>query len=177
MGNYIFFPVPSPLLPPLLAIPLFALHATVPSVLAIFSMYYCYFSSEQPVGTSTEERASKTHNSSLSDATKKHYKQTLKAITYYFMHKLKPYVTCTIIINCKFCTLFPCLIKVLTYQRDSYILLSASSCSEKGFLDPRIKSVLSCTSFPRLQTPCGLKMQNISFTFTTEIMQVFRYCC
>ena len=64
----------------------------------LFFQYYCYFLSEQPVGTSTEERASKTHNPSLSDATKKHYKQTLKTITYYFMHKLKPYVTCTIII-------------------------------------------------------------------------------
>ena len=79
MGSYIFFPVPSPLLPPSLAIPLFALHATVPSVLTIFSMYYCYFLLEQPVGTSTEERASKTHNPSLSDATKeKNTKNTTK---------------------------------------------------------------------------------------------------
>ena len=43
MGNYIFFPVPSPLLPPSLAIPLFALHATVPSVLTIFSILLLFF--------------------------------------------------------------------------------------------------------------------------------------
>ena len=173
MGNYIFFPVPSPLLPPSLAIPLFALHATVPSVLTIFSILLLFF-----IGIASGNLyRGESINPSLSDATKeKTLKTLLKTITYYFMHKLKLFVTCTIII-CKFCTLFPCLIKVLTYQRDSYILLSASSCSEKGFLDPRIKSVLSCTSFPRLQTPCGLKMQNISFTFTTEIMQVFTYCC
>ena len=51
------------------------------------------------MGTSTEERASKTHNPSLSDATKeKTLKTLLKTITYYFMHKLKPFVICTIII-------------------------------------------------------------------------------
>lgn len=42
MGNYIFFPVPSLPLPSSLAIPLFALQATVPSVLTIF-FNYCYF--------------------------------------------------------------------------------------------------------------------------------------
>ena len=42
MGN-IFFPVPSPLLPPSLAIPVFALHATVPSVLTIFSILLLFF--------------------------------------------------------------------------------------------------------------------------------------
>ena len=53
----------------------------------LFFQYYCYFLSEQPVGTSTEERASKTHNPSLSDATKeKTLKTLLKTITYYFTH-------------------------------------------------------------------------------------------
>lgn len=43
MGNYIFSLSLPPLLPPSLAIPLFALNATVPSVLTIFSILLLFF--------------------------------------------------------------------------------------------------------------------------------------
>ena len=88
MGNYIFSLSLPPLLPPLPAIPLFALQATVPCALAIFFKYYCYFywnSQWEPLQRREHQKPTILNYLTLQ---KKQQQKLLKTITYYFMHKL-----------------------------------------------------------------------------------------
>lgn len=82
-----------------------------------FFFNYCYFfywhSQREPLQRTEHQKPTILNYLTLQK--KKPLKTLLKTITYYFMHKLTPYVYNSNNYYYKFCTLLPCLIKVLTY--------------------------------------------------------------
>ena len=101
-GELYFFPCPFPPPSPIASNPPFCFACHCPLCAYYFFNVLLLFFIGIASGNLYRGESIKNPQSFTIWCYKKHYKQTLKAllktITYYFMHKLKPYVTCTIII-------------------------------------------------------------------------------